>query len=251
MISQLQKLWLSNEESKVYLACLELWSSAVSIIAKRSGVHRVSCYHTLDKLLKKRLVSQYTKWNTKYFQSEKPEQLLKIEEEKVNIAKLLQPQLNSIINTFWFKPKIRFYEWRHWVEKVFNESLETKWEILWYSNLKNVTEFFPKFFEDYTHKRFKRKIKARYLSSDIKEWVELIIPFLPQNYDKALLEILLVNKDQFPLENEILIFNNMVWIVSLNKNELLGLIVESPSFSKTMKSIFDLAWLWATAFVAK
>ncbi|MBM3231609.1 hypothetical protein FJZ28_04790 [Candidatus Peregrinibacteria bacterium] len=60
-----------------------------------------------------------------------------------------------------------------------------------------------------------------------------------------------MNRDQFLFENEVLIFNNSVGIVSLNADELLGLIVESPTFARTMKAVFDLAWLGATAFVAK
>jgi hypothetical protein len=79
----------------------------------------------------------------------------------------------------------------------------------------------------------------------------VIDPFLSKNYDPNLIEILLVNKDQFPFENEILIFGNTVGIVSLKKEELLGLLVESATFARTMRAVFDLAWLGATAFVAK
>ena len=75
--------------------------------------------------------------------------------------------------------------------------------------------------------------------------------FLPKDYDPNLIEILLVNKEQFPFENEVLIFGNVVGIVSLNPDELLGLIVESPTLARTMRAVFDLAWLGATAFVAK
>jgi len=71
------------------------------------------------------------------------------------------------------------------------------------------------------------------------------------NYDPNLIEILLVNRDQFLFENEVLIFGSFVGIVSLNQDELLGLIVESQTFARTMKAVFDLAWLGATTFVAK
>ena len=53
------------------------------------------------------------------------------------------------------------------------------------------------------------------------------------------------------IDNEILLFGNAVGVVSLNPDELLGIIVESQTFTKTMKAVFDLAWLGATAFVAK
>jgi len=251
MITELLKLGLTDEEAKVYLAVLEINGGAVSVIARKAGINRVSCYHTLEKLLKKRLLSQYDKNGVKCFAPEEPEKLEELALEKVNIAKILLPQLKSLTGALGFKPKIRFYEGQEGVERVFTESLAAKKEILGYTDLKTVTEFFPAFFKDYTHTRLKRGIKTRYLSPNTAESVHVIDPFLPKKYDPNLIEILLVNKDQFPFENEVLIFENTVGIVSLKKGELLGLLVESATFARTMRAVFDLAWLGATAFVAK
>lgn len=251
MLADLLKLGLSDEEAKVYLACLEINGGPVSSIARKAGVHRVSCYHTLENLIAKRLLSQHNRNGVKYFSPEPPQQLLTLAEERVNLAKTLLPELTSLASAIAFKPKIRFYEGRDGVERVFTESLAARGEILGYTNLQNVTTFFPDFFRQYTHEKFRKKIKTRYLSPNTVESVHALDAFLPPGYDAQLLEILLVNKDQFLFENEVVIFNHSVGIVSLNKDELLGLIVESPTFARTMKAVFDLAWLGATAFVAK
>ncbi|KKW38173.1 MAG: Transcriptional regulator, TrmB [Candidatus Peribacteria bacterium GW2011_GWB1_54_5] len=251
MITDLLKLGLSDEEAKVYLACLEINGGPVSTIARKAGVHRVSCYHTLENLLEKRLLSQYNKNGVKCFAPEPPEQLEQLAKERVNIARGLLPQLKTLASSQRFKPKIRFYEGRDGVERVFSESLSAEEEILGYTNLKTVTEFFPSFFRSYTHERLQKGIKTRYLSPNTVETVHVIDPFLPASYDPNLIEILLVNKEQFPFENEVLIFGNTVGIVSLKTGELLGLLVESSTFARTMKAVFDLAWLGATAFVAK
>lgn len=251
MLTELLSLGLSDEEAKVYLACLEINGGPVSVIAKKAGIHRVSCYHTLENLLEKRLLSQYTKNGIKYFSPEPPEQLETIAQEKVSLAKKLLPELRTLQSSMAFKPKIRSYEGREGVERVFRESLEAKKEILGYTNLKTVTDFFPDFFREYTKERFAKGIKTRYLSPNTVESVHVIDPFLPAKYDPNLLEILLVNKEQFPFENEVLIFGNTVGIVSLNRDELLGLLIESATLARTMRAVFDLAWLGATAFVAK
>ena len=251
MIVELQRLGLTPEEARIYLACLEINGGPVSLIAKKAGVNRVSCYHTLENLRKKRLLSTYTKNNVKHFAPEPPERLEELALEKVNLVKGLLPDLRSLGKATGFRPRIRSYEGRDGVERVFEESLHAKKEILGYTNLKTVTEFFPQFFKNYTHERLRKGIKARYLSPNTVETVHVIDPFLPKNYDPNLIEILLVNKDQFPFANEILIFGNIVGIVSLNPDELLGLLVESATFAQTMKAVFDLAWLGATAFVAK
>ena len=72
LVSDLEQLGLSEEEAKVYLAVLELGGSYVSAIAKKAGIHRVSCYHTLDNLKKKGVISSFTKDNIKYFSVDSP-----------------------------------------------------------------------------------------------------------------------------------------------------------------------------------
>ena len=263
MLTDLTKLGLSEEEARVYLACLEIGGGPVSNIARKANVQRVGCYHTLSNLQRKRLLSQYDKGGVKCFAPEPPEQFLKLAEERVNLAKGLLPELKTLVSALGFKPKIRFYEGRDGVERVFQESLgiaaakkaakqpTQKLEILGYTDLKAVTDFFPAFFLTYTHERLRRGIKSRYLSPTTVETVHVLDKFLPKDFDPNLIEILLVNRNQFLFENEILIFGNSVGVVSLKKDELLGLIVESPTFARTMKAVFDLAWLGATAFVAK
>lgn len=251
MISDLLKLGLTDEEAKLYLSCLEINGGPVSVIARKAGVNRVSAYHTIEKLLRKKLLSQYNRNGVKCFAPEAPEKLEELMLEKVNVAKMLLPQLKSLSVSQGFRPKIRFYEGMDGIERVFNESLSSEGEILGYTNLAQVIDEIPVFFKDYTSKRLKKGIKSRYLSPNTVESVRAIEPFLPKDFDRNLIEILLVNKDQFPFDNDILIFGNAVGIVSLNPDEQLGLIVESETLSQTMKAVFDLAWLGATAFVAK
>jgi len=251
MISDLLKLGLTDEEAKIYLACLECNGGPVSVIARRAGVHRVGCYHTIENLLRKKLLSQYNRNGVKCFAPEPPEKLEELMMERVSVAKMLLPQLKSLASATGFRPRIRFYEGMDGVERVFNASLEEGGEILGYTNLRQVIDVIPDFFRDYTHRRLKQGIKVRYLSPNTVESVHAIDPFLTPKYDPSLIEILLVNRDQFPFENEILLFGNSVGIVSLDSDERLGLIVESPTLAQTMKAVFDLAWLGATAFVAK
>ena len=251
MIAELERLGLTDEEAKIYLTCLEINGGPVSVIARKAGVHRVGCYHTLENLLKKKLLSQYNRNGVKCFAPEPPEKLEELAFEKVHLAKSLLPQLKDLVSASGFRPRIRFYEGMDGIERVFNESLSTNGEILAYTNLSKLLCEIPVFFTKYTKKRFQKGIKSRYLSPNTVESVHEIDPFLPKGYDPNLIEILLVNKQQFPFENDILVFGNSVGIVSLDKDELLGLIVESPTLAKTMKAVFDLAWLGATAFVAK
>jgi len=157
----------------------------------------------------------------------------------------------SLTSSLTIKPKIRFYEGMEGLKSIFEDTLTTKDEILGYTSIKDLTELFPDYFREYCHKKIKHHIKTRYIAPASEEGVDIIDDYYPKEYDQNLLEILLVNPKEFNFHNEIAIYGNKVAIIYLNPDELLGVIMESPTFAQSMKSFFDLAWLGATAFVAR
>jgi HTH-type transcriptional regulator, sugar sensing transcriptional regulator len=253
MQTELVNLGLTPEESRVYLAVLELGGSYASNIARKASINRATCYHTLNNLIKKGLLSSHTKGKVLWFNAEDPKKLITLEKERLEKAKSLVPQLLSIANTMTFKPKIRFFEGAEGVKTVFEDVLASnEKEVLGYTNLRELDAVLPPgYFKDYVKRKLKKKIKTRYLSPATGEGVDLIDKYYPKNYDQNLVEILLVNKDEFSFENEISIYGNKVTILSLDPAEPIALLIESATFAASMRSIFNLAWLGATAFVAK
>jgi HTH-type transcriptional regulator, sugar sensing transcriptional regulator len=249
---QLIDLGLTKEESKVYLAVLVLGGSFVSAIARRAEVNRATCYHTLGNLVSKGLVSSYSRGKLKHFSAENPKKFVQMATDRLDRAKELMPELMSITNALAFKPKVRFLEGKEGIKTVFDDILESgEKEVLGYTNVGSLVSLFPDAFKKYCYSKVKRKIKTRYIIPAAGEGVDVIDDYFPKNYDQRLLEILAVNPDQFFFENEIVVYGNKVAVISLNKDELIGLLVESATFAKSMRSIFDLAWLGATAFVAR
>lgn len=252
MITELSNLGLTQEESKVYLGTLELGGSYASNIARKSGVNRATCYHTLNNLIQKGLISSYTKGKVLWFNAEPPEKFIKIQKEKLQQAKDLLPQLLSLTSTFAFKPKIKFFEGIENIKSIFEDLLTTKEkEILGYTNIKTLANLFPEFFRNFCKQKIKKGIKTRYLSPATGQGVDIVDQFYPKNYDPNLVEVLLVNREEFFFENDISIYENKVAVLSLNPKEPIAVLIESETFAKSMKSIFDLAWLGATAFVAR
>lgn len=252
VVNQLINLGLSPEESKVYISILELGGSYASNIARKAQINRATCYHTLDNLQKKGFISSYTKGKVLWFNAESPEKIVLTQTEKLKQAKNLMPQLLSISNALTFKPKIRFFEGVEGVKTVFEDVLQSKEkEILGYTNIRELGNLFADYFRNYCRRKIAKKIKTRYLAPATGEGVDLIDQFYPKNYDKNLVEVLLVNKKEFFFENEISIYENKVAVISLNPQEPMALLIESPTFAKSMRSIFNLAWLGATAFIAK
>jgi len=89
----LEELGLTNRESRVYLALLELGSTTTGPIIKKSGVPNSKIYEILENLQNKGLVSWIIKNKTKYFQASSPKKLLTMLKEKERKLEEILPQL--------------------------------------------------------------------------------------------------------------------------------------------------------------
>jgi sugar-specific transcriptional regulator TrmB len=250
--SDLEELGLSVEESKVYLAVLELGGSFASAIAKKAGVARVNCYHTLGNLVKKGLISTLSKNGVKYFTVDSPKILVNQMEEKFLHAKKILPELLSITNSMAYKPKIQYYEGEQGLKNIFEDTFQAEGELLGYTNLKELPQVVGEdYLKDYAKRKIEAGIKTRMLSPISKDALAYTKKFYPKNFNQNLVEIFFVNSKEFMFEYEINIYGDRVSILSLNPDELMGMIIQSPIYAKTQRAIFNLAWLGATSFVVR
>ncbi len=251
MINELNTLGLYEDEARVYLACLELGGGYVSSIAKRAKVHRVTCYHTLENLIKKGLISVSSEHKTRFFQAMNPETIVKKQAEKLQLAERLLPELKALVGNQSFKPNIRFVEGIEGIKSVLEETLNTADEIVGYSNTELLVQLFPEYLHYYSEQRQKRRIRSRFLSPFNPSSKSFLNTYYPKDTKREIAEILYVDPHEFPFENEVYIYGNNVATLSLNKNELIGVVTESPIIAKTHRSIFNLSWLGATSFIAQ
>lgn len=252
LVSDLGELGLSLEEAKVYIAILELGGGYVSTIAKKSGVNRVACYHTLGKLVNRGIINSLEKNNVKYFAVENVKVIVDKQKELLKKAEKLLPELGALINKSAYRPKMQYYEGLNGIKNIFEDTLTTKKELLGYTNLAELPNVLPEdYLKDWANRKVDAGIKTRMLSPISKDGLKYLSKYYPKGFDHNLVEILFVNSKQFLFEYEINIYDNKVAIVSLNPDEIIGLIIESPIYANTQRAIFDLAWLGATSFVAK
>ena len=59
---QLKTAGLTENESKVYTALLELGPSHAGIISRKTGLHRRVIYDTIERLIKKGFIGYILKW---------------------------------------------------------------------------------------------------------------------------------------------------------------------------------------------
>lgn len=122
---------LSKNEAKVYLAMLGMGQQTATPIVRASGIPNSKAYPTLEKLMKKGLVSVVVKDNARHYQACEPSNLLELlgrkekeiaeqKEELEKIVKELAAQKNSPE-----APTARVYEGYAGIKTAFEELLDS------------------------------------------------------------------------------------------------------------------------------
>lgn len=78
----LEDIGLTEGETKVYIALLEIGTTTTGALVKKSGISASKVYLILDRLAKKGLVGHVIKEGVKYFQAAEPKRILDYVEEK-------------------------------------------------------------------------------------------------------------------------------------------------------------------------
>lgn len=237
----LEQIGLSKNEIKVYFALLELDQSSATPIVKKSGIPNSKLYPTIDKLIKKGLVSYIIKNNVKYFQASDPKNLIEllnnkerqIIQEKQEIEKLI-PEIEK--KKAKEKQEATIYEGLDGVKAAFNTIINTLKKGEYYYVFTLGEELKSKetitFFQNYHKKRRENGIKVK-LISNIK-----LKDFILKYHKYAGMEFKFT--DQI-LPTGIFIFNNSVMTVIWH-NIPTAFIIHSKQNYEYYKQFFEEIW---------
>jgi len=236
----LGKIGLDENEAKVYLAALELGEASVQQLARKSGVIRTTIYGIIPQLKERGLLSSSSRKVKTVYVAESPIKLKNDLKEKEYFLEKLLPELLSVANNIDKKPKIKFFEGFGGLKDVYIDTLEyPDQELLAWISEKYIESFDEEFLYDYyVPERVKRKIWVRALAPDDPR-----ISRFKEEDEKSLRRTRLIPTEKFPFNVEINLYGkNKIGIISLE--EKIGLIIESEKIYSTLKSIFEINWLW-------
>lgn len=233
----IEALGYKYKEVKVYLATHSLGESKVSDISNRVNMPRSSTQSLLEKLHKGGLVNFYVRKNRKYWIAEPLEKLLHTIREKekslVSAIKDLKLSQDNIVT----KPVVKVYNgvddlkilqasiiaakrhiftilpWDSWIDTMGQEYID-EFIAARVRNFLEINALVPK-----TTSSLKLKIE------DPKELRK--IKFLPNDVN---------------IENAVFIFGDSIAIITLNKSQPTGIIIEDPSTARTMNVFFQNLW---------
>jgi len=163
ILIKFEKLGFSSNESKVYLALIKIGSSKAGALAKYAGLDRSSTYNSLNLLLKKGLASYVVIGKTKWFQSSNPNNILSYLNRKVDLAKEVLPELESIRRETKLKENVRLFKGTKGVQTVFEDILHHASENLIFGSEGQFSKTMPAFAQRFMQQMKKRGIKVKSL----------------------------------------------------------------------------------------
>ena len=246
---ELKKIGLTDGEARVYLALLNLNSSTVGPIAKKSKVAYSKIYEVLERLLEKGLVSHITKEKTKYFQALEPERLNEYVEKKKMELKSSEKELEKLIPLL--KSHLKKEKKREAEIFVGEKGLMTAYEILLEeaernSKLRFFYIFNPEYDEEvydffYGRLNFNGKKTIPILKQKKMKWLGIIngkdIPKKFKKYSKLIVQ----RRANFPIPGNINITDNSV-LIAIWSGEPMGILIQSEETAKNFKDYFDSVW---------
>jgi sugar-specific transcriptional regulator TrmB len=137
MKEELQKIGLSENESKVYLALLKAGLTNAGVIIKSTKLHRNIVYDNLDRLIDKGLVSFVIMKNIKHFEVTSSKELKEyvekrkqqiLEEEK--IVRDILPQIDSMRLSRERKQDAAVFNGKRGLKTILEEITRSKSDLL-------------------------------------------------------------------------------------------------------------------------
>jgi HTH-type transcriptional regulator, sugar sensing transcriptional regulator len=184
---------LTENESKVYLALLELGPSLAGMVSRVSGLHRRTVYDTTEMLIKKGLVGYILENNRRLFRASDPQRILDLIREKQDLLEPVVEKLKGKYSKTRKKEGTNFYKGKDGLKAVFEDQLESvsgsgidekDKEILILGANPQAYDILKFYFKWYDKARKQKKIRARIIASDrrIKDVPLSKIRYLPQKY---------------------------------------------------------------------
>ncbi len=238
----IEQLGYPANQVKIYLASLKMGEAMVSDIAERVALPRTTVAELVQTMHKHGLMNYYIKRSRKYWVAADPDKLLNILKERETMLASVLPQLHFLENNDGNKPAIHCYIGMEEIKNIFDDIIETKHHIKALVCWDDFKEYMGKrFVFDFIERRYKHFLRIR-----------LITPKTPS-------ALTLKSKDQEELRQtrflsagvslrrvSNFIYGDKVAIISFNKKEPTGLVVEDPDVVHAQTIYFENLWQHST-----
>jgi len=236
-LTTLKQAGFSPKESKVYLASLELGPASISQIAKRARLKRPTVYLVMNDLMKRDLIIKIPQGKRLLYHVENPERITtNLRERLVELEKAV-PGLVALYQNPPQKAKVRFYEGREEIKKLFWEAAT--------SGSKNFICCFSH--ESYSHLLTKKENEDLYNFLEKKKAkIDDIIENTPGGREYAREK---TRRDigqtkflpkSFPLKTDCFLWENKVALISYPSQS--AVLIQDRDIADTQRNLLKFMW---------
>ncbi len=229
-----------KKEALVYMALLELGMEKVQAIASKAKIKRPTTYVILEQLHQKNFVTKTINNKKIYYSAENPEIILQSFRHKEEALAGIMPLLKASMGMNKNRPKIKIYEGKEGIERVYDEIYESP-DVSFFGSISNLSEELVGLVERHTQIIKSKKISVRDLITTDPKDIDFATASLGNNYEGR------VVPKEVALLVDGAIFGDKVAILSVKK-DFFAVVIESKEVVKTFSSFFELAWNIATPF---
>lgn len=237
-IETLKDIGLTENEARVYLACLGLGATTAISIARVTDIKRPTVYTIIESLKTKGLMSIEIQGFKQKFTASDPAQLEKVLESKQHKFKNLLPELQALKNDQDEGGFIRHYEGMEGLKTVYESMIRDIKPRENYCVLGNVGELIPlapKFFEDFMARRAKLNINLRIIVQRNKGGDEF------KKYERNLNAKVRYLPIQTKLDTNLVIIPRRMLVHELT-NPIRGIIIENKRTIAMQMALFEIIW---------
>ena len=233
--SALEQYGLSEKEAGVYLALLSLGIASVAEIAKRACLKRPTTYLVIEELLNKHLVNQIPRGKKICYKAESPDELIEKIDKKRDLLTNVLPDMRELYKTSSVAPRIRYYEGKASLIKLYEEIFRSKeiWSVF------SPAKYLKVFTIEESKHNHRILDRAGGIIYDLCEDSSAARKFTQEPFRKGLTEYRILPKS-IKIATDILVYNNSVALVSLDT--LVGVLIEDKSIADTQRMFIKHLW---------
>lgn len=237
------KIGLNEKEAKVYLAMLALGPATAYRIAPKAGVKRSIAYIVLESLQARGLVSVVPQGERKLFVASDPGKLLGEIEQKKELYKRFLPNLEALYldASKKEKPQVQFFEGREAVGTLYEKIYQSN-NVAFFSTIREILSSFPDFPKKLNEKAIQGKMRVRELLSMSPSDIAYAKTmkhgeFFQHRFAQGIGEFFTDN----------CLFDGQVAFFAFDPF-LYAVLVRSDGVYKSLKTLYEFAWLSAKPF---
>lgn len=231
----LENIGLSEKETKIYLALLELGAATVEALAKKTEIKRPTAYHIVGSLEEKGLVSEGPRSKKSLYIAASPEKIVSNLTQKAELVKRYLPQLMAMHNAQPDKPQVQMYSGREGIRQIYQEIMDAG-EASFFSSVTRISKLYPELLEEFIKRVEENKIKFRDLFEQTQEDVDFTRSIKKvSNYEARLIP------KGMKLPSDTGIYKDKLVFFSFQPT-LTAIVVKNKEIAESLRTIYDLAW---------